>query len=462
MASDMKIKYILLFWFCIFLPLFYLNLARAEEISDKKPVVFSTWEGFELDKCASIWLIKNFIHKEAKIKFFPKGTINMEGVPFDVPEAKFRRYHNMSTFESLLKYHKLQDPILIYIGKIIHDSEINKWEKKALTKTYEVEEAVLSIITESKTPEEIIEKSLHYFDGLYPEIKVLEMKQVPKKKSLNEKSLNEKSLEGEITFSGYLKGNWQIWSVEPDGKNLSQITHSTREVQSPVWSPDGNKLAYVTNEGEIWILEKGQKAQKIPTPSQKCGYPTWSPDGTKIAFACFSFHNGQEDSDIWMARIKEKSVDMLPELSGVQKDLDWSPDDTSIVYVTGYWSQSGELIEELWMMELPNKKTKPLLNNSACNIQPSWSPDGEYIAFASDKTGNMEIWVTGKNGKNKKQLTHHKAYDADPCWSPDGSKICFVSTRGGKMAIWLMDKNGENVRQVTNVSEGDCKDPCWR
>jgi len=75
----------------------------------EKTLIFSTWEGFEADKCASIWLIKRFIDKNAKIKFFPKGSIITEGIPFDVPEAKLRRYHNMSTFESILKYYNLKD-----------------------------------------------------------------------------------------------------------------------------------------------------------------------------------------------------------------------------------------------------------------------------------------------------------------------------------------------------------------
>ena len=135
------------------------NLIKAE--------IFSTWEGFEADKCASIWLIKRFIDKNAKIKFFPKGSIITEGIPFDVPEAKLRRYHNMSTFESILKYYNLKDPKLIYIGKIIHDIEVNIWDKKIFPETLLVEEAILSIIKQSKTADEIIEKSYQYFNSLY-------------------------------------------------------------------------------------------------------------------------------------------------------------------------------------------------------------------------------------------------------------------------------------------------------
>ena len=131
-------------------------------LAEQKGLVFSTWDGFEVDKCASIWLIKRFIDKKAQIKFFPKGEIIKEGIPFDTPDAAFRRYHNMSTFESLLKHYKLKDPKLIYIGKIIHDIEVNTWEKKVLEKTLIVQDAVNKIIWNVKDRNEVIQKSCKY------------------------------------------------------------------------------------------------------------------------------------------------------------------------------------------------------------------------------------------------------------------------------------------------------------
>jgi hypothetical protein len=129
--------------------------------------VFSTWEGFETDKCASIWLIKRFVDKNAEIRFFPKGSKISKGILFDVPEARFRRYHNMSTYGAILKYYKLKDPKLIFIGKIIHDIEINVWEKKVLKETSSVQQAILTIIDQSGSPTEIIEKTCRYFDRFY-------------------------------------------------------------------------------------------------------------------------------------------------------------------------------------------------------------------------------------------------------------------------------------------------------
>jgi len=152
---------------------FSFSAETVRDLSEKeKTLVFSTWEGFEVDKCASIWLIKRFIDKNAKIKFFPKGDPIKEGIPFDRPEAKLRRYYNMSAFESILKYYNLKDPILLYIGKIIHDVEVNIWERKALKETLIVQDEVRKIITKYKSNDEIIEKSCNYFDILYQKIKL--------------------------------------------------------------------------------------------------------------------------------------------------------------------------------------------------------------------------------------------------------------------------------------------------
>jgi hypothetical protein len=130
--------------------------------------VFSTWDVFETDKCASIWLIKRFIAPQAEIRFFPHGTSITKGIPFDTPEAKFRRYATKSTYETLLEYYDIKDPRLKYIGRLIHDIEVNVWEKKVYNESTKVLEAIRLIIVKNKGDNEaIMEKSLEYFDALY-------------------------------------------------------------------------------------------------------------------------------------------------------------------------------------------------------------------------------------------------------------------------------------------------------
>ena len=125
------------------------------------------WEGFEVDKCASIWLIKRFIDRNAIIRFYPANEVIGEGILFDTPDAKLRRYYNRSTFETLLQYYKLKDSRLEYVGKIIHDIEINTWDRKALRETLMIQEKVNRIIRNSKDNGETIEKCSRFFNSLY-------------------------------------------------------------------------------------------------------------------------------------------------------------------------------------------------------------------------------------------------------------------------------------------------------
>ncbi len=134
--------------------------------------IFSTWEGFEADKCASIWLIKRFIDEEAIFRFFPKGYPIKEGIAFDTPDAQFKRTYNMSTFESLMRYFRINDPKVEYISKIINDAEINIWEQKKFKETRMVLEAIGKIVAVSQTHEEVIVKSFNFFDDFYKRIKV--------------------------------------------------------------------------------------------------------------------------------------------------------------------------------------------------------------------------------------------------------------------------------------------------
>ena len=132
---------------------------------------YSTWEVFEADKCASIWLIKRFVDPQAKIKFFPKGEAISDGIPFDTPDAQLRRYHNLAAFESILQHYRIDDPVLMHIGEIIHDIEVNTWKKKRFAKTPVVEKEVNNIIRQSKNTPELIQRTLAYFDSFYKHLK---------------------------------------------------------------------------------------------------------------------------------------------------------------------------------------------------------------------------------------------------------------------------------------------------
>ncbi len=131
--------------------------------------LYSSWDTLELDTCASAWLIKNFVERNAEFKFYPKGEFISEGIAFDTPDAKLRRTKDMSTFEMIIKEYNLQDKILTEIGKMIHDVEIEFWALNQ--KELELNQKIRFIINQSRAPEEALEKSFVVFEELYNSLK---------------------------------------------------------------------------------------------------------------------------------------------------------------------------------------------------------------------------------------------------------------------------------------------------
>ncbi len=72
---------------------------------------------------------------------------------------------------------------------------------------------------------------------------------------------------------------------------------------------------------------------------------------------------------------------------------------------------------------------KQITTHPDIDIMPALSPNGRWLAFASRRSGNMDIWVKSLQGGRSIQVTSHKADDLYPCWAPDGKRIVFVSQR---------------------------------
>lgn len=132
--------------------------------------VYSTWEGFEADKLACIWLIQRFISPGAQIRFYPVGKNPDKGIQFDTPYSKISRKFNQSTFEALLAHYQISDPKLDNIARLIHDIEINLWEKKLYRKTMEMNLFFMDLLSRSLANDAILQKAGAYFDRLYEDL----------------------------------------------------------------------------------------------------------------------------------------------------------------------------------------------------------------------------------------------------------------------------------------------------
>jgi tricorn protease len=92
---------------------------------------------------------------------------------------------------------------------------------------------------------------------------------------------------------------------------------------------------------------------------------------------------------------------------------------------------------DIWTADETGQNVQRLTVHKARDVYPRFSPDGKWIAFSSDRNGNLDVFIMPANGGTVKQLTNHSADDSVLNWTPDGKSILFSSNRGEDFAARL-------------------------
>lgn len=92
---------------------------------------------------------------------------------------------------------------------------------------------------------------------------------------------------------------------------------------------------------------------------------------------------------------------------------------------------------DIWTADETGQNIQRLTVHKARDVYPRFSPDGKWIAFSSDRNGNLDVFIMPSGGGTVKQLTHHSADDTVLNWTPDGRGILFSSSRGEDFAAKL-------------------------
>jgi tricorn protease len=87
-------------------------------------------------------------------------------------------------------------------------------------------------------------------------------------------------------------------------------------------------------------------------------------------------------------------------------------------------------LADIWTADENGQNIQRLTVNRARDVYPRFSPDGKWIAFSSDRNGNLDVFIIPSEGGVAKQLTFHSADDTVLGWSPDSQAVLFSSNRG--------------------------------
>ena len=237
----------------------------------------------------------------------------------------------------------------------------------------------------------------------------------------------------------------QLTWVDREGKPTGSLG-APAQYRGIELSPDGTKVAAHRHEGtggDIWVTDtsRGATSKLTSDPTQDNSSPVWSPDGSRIAYASTrpgkwgvyaraSNNVGDEE------RLYEvDSVDPLP-----PQPVSWTRDGSLIVVIT---DQKAE--RHLWSVSLSGKQPATQLTRAVgIEVEGQVSPDGKWLAYRSNESGMPEVYVTA-------------LFAAGGKWP--------VSSGGGVLPRWRGDSrelfflNGEDMMAVEIKSTGSTFEP---
>jgi len=253
----------------------------------------------------------------------------------------------------------------------------------------------------------------------------------------------------QLAFNTKRDGNWEIYVIDADGSNPTNLTNDPAYDGWPAWSPDGTKVAFYSNREGDWEIHlmdaDGSNSVNLTRTDGFDGYPTWSPDGTKIAF--YTLRDGNRE--IYVIDADGGNPTNLTNHEATDVVPSWSPDGTRIVFQSYRESDDGEL----FVLDLETGDATRLTHGF---VAPSsaWSPDGSQVVFESNRSGNLEIYVIDADGNDPTQITHHPARDMNPVWSPDGSRIAFISNRTGNWDLFVLTLDEASLVEIDPQERG--------
>jgi TolB protein len=179
-------------------------------------------------------------------------------------------------------------------------------------------------------------------------------------------------------------------------------------------------------------------------------YPSISPDGQSVLYAAFREENIYE---IYEMNLNSAEVKQLTNRTGVVNAPEVSPDGKSIVFMRWTVNSNRNLI-----MLMDRNGTN--INNipHAEGWDPTWSPDGNYILFASDMDGIVQLYTIRSDGKQLQKISNLPAIRGRSDWSPDGQSIVTYSGESWHREVYIMNADGTNAR-VLSPAGGNSQGP---
>ena len=241
-----------------------------------------------------------------------------------------------------------------------------------------------------------------------------------------------------------------IWLAPFDGGVPRQLTAGLKRDTTPRWSPDGRRLAFVSDRDgkrQIYVMpvDGGDPVRLTDHPVGAGGFQ-WSPEGTRIAYLADGADRRGEPVPLWEKDGRKRTL----RITGHRHKHDGR----------GFRGPAGA---HLWLVDVPAAFAPDHTPNTGQQLTegpyddnaPAWSPDGRTIAFVSDRSADRDrhfeggaVHLVDVASGAVRRLTPEEGRAANPSWSPDGKLIAYIG------ALTADEANPSDLRLFVISADG--------